>query len=162
METIIGNVVGSSSTINVVQLVCEDGTVLEGIVAAERPNIDATAKDIRRGKTAITQYGVTEGEADMAGLMSSSCDVTSGEPLSIYLPDNNRYNYTTFQCVVVLQRDNAVIKYFSINDAVYSVETATKVSDITKNADTKSIDFNIVNESEDIYTIIYVVNRDDE
>ena len=53
-----------------------------------------------------------------------------------------------------------VTKYVSMNDGLFSVETSKKISNITKNSETKSIDLNITNDSKDIYEIIYFTYKE--
>ena len=161
MSAIYGNIVGGASSIKVMQLELEDGTVLEGVVADEAPVIDATAKDVRKGKTVITNQGVIEGETEIPAYETrmSYLLVSPNDVCSISLSSKDRYDYTKFQCVVVVfspdYNSNVVTKYISMNDGLFSVETSEKVSDISKNNETKSIDLNIINDSEDIYEITY-------
>ena len=43
---------------------------------------------------------------------------------------------------------------------ILGIETSSKVSNITKNSETKSIDLNITNDSKDIYEIIYFTYKE--
>ena len=155
-NSIIGNMVGGTSKITVVQMEFEDGTVLEGVVADDRPVVDATAQDIRYGKTAITEYGVTEGEYKAQRAISSFISINSGDACVIPF-DDDTYDYDAFQCVITA---SGVIKYASINNKIISVN-GTEISTITKDVNEQSINLNFTNDSEDTYEILYTTYRDD-
>ena len=155
-DSIIGNMVGGTSKISVVQMYLEDGTVLEGVVADDAPALDATAQDIRKGKTAITTNGVTVGEYAAQRAISSSISINAGDACVIPFEDGT-YDYAAFQCVIT---SSGAIKYASINNKIVSVD-GTEISTITKDVNTKSINLNFTNDSEDIYEILYTTYRDD-
>ena len=94
----------------------------------------------------------------------SSLTVEPNETCSIPLSSEERYNYTKFQCIIAVYNSdystNMVTKYVSMNDGLFSVETSNKVSNITKNSNTKSIDLNITNNSQDTYIIIYFTYKE--
>lgn len=155
-NSIIGNMVGGTSKITVVQMELEDGTVLEGVVTDDAPVVDATAQDIRYGKTAITEYGVTVGKYKAQRAMSSSLLVKPGDACVIQF-DDDMYDYAAFQCAITA---SGAIKYASINNKIVSVDGA-EISTITKDVNTKSINLNFTNDSEDTYEILYTTYRDD-
>jgi hypothetical protein len=163
---IYGNTVGGFSPIKVMQLELEDGTVLEGVVAEEAPVIDATENDVRKGKTVITSAGVIEGQKEIPAYETrmSSLLVMPNSACSIPLKDKDRYDYTQFQCIIVVfnpdYSNSVTTKYISVNDGLFSSEKSEKVSNIIKNNETKSINLNITNNSEDIYEIIYFTYKE--
>ena len=53
------------------------------------------------------------------------------------------------------QYDSVSVNKISLNDAVYDVSSNEKLSDVTKNSSSKSIDLNIVNNTDKTYLIHY-------
>ncbi len=165
---IYGNTVGGFSPIKVMQLELEDGTVLEGVVAEEAPVVDATENDVRKGKTVITSAGVIEGQKDIPAYRTTAGTrrIRPGDSFSIPLPLYDKYDYTKMQCIIVQYNtslDNSVAAdRVVINDCLYSVLSMEKISTLTKNFTDKSIDFNIINDSENTYVIRYFTYREEE
>lgn len=61
---IYGNLVGGVGMAQTFILQDEDGNEVTAVRANRTVTLDATAKDIRKGKKAATELGVTEGTAD--------------------------------------------------------------------------------------------------
>lgn len=168
MSKIYGNVVGGISTPKVFQLELEDGTVLEGVVAEEKPVITATANDVRKGKTVITSQGLIEGEKDIPAYRTTVGyrQVKPGEAFYIPLSGYDKYDYTKLQCMIVLKNtkpsDSVATEKIVLDDAVYPVESIDKISDVTKDFDNKSIELNLINNTEQTYYIRYYTYRQEE
>ena len=165
---IYGNIIGGYAPVKVMQLELDDGTVLEGVVAEEAPVINATENDVRKGKTVITNAGVIEGQKDIPAYRTTAGTrrIKPGENFSIPLPGYDKYDYTKIQCVIVRYNtslnDSIYTEKVVIYDDLYSVLSTEKISTITKNFADKSIDFNIVNDSENTYVIRYFTYREEE
>lgn len=165
---IYGNTVGGFAPVKVVQLELEDGTVLEGVVAEEAPVVDATENDVRKGKKAITSMGVIEGQKDIPAYRTTAGTrkIKPGDSFSIPLSGYDKYDYTKLQCIIVQYNtslsDSVVADKVVINDYLYPVLSTEKISTITKNFTDKSIDFNIINDSENTYVIRYFTYREEE
>ena len=71
----------------------------------------------------------------------------------------NSYNYTKFQAMIaefnLTNSDSTSVNKIVFNDAVYNVNSTTKISDVTKNFSTKSIDLNISNSTDKTYVVHY-------
>jgi hypothetical protein len=167
MGKIYGNTIGGVAPVNVFELELDDGTVLNGVVAEEPPVITARPKDIRIGKTAILGDGIVEGENTINYRTTQAFRlILPGNSFSIPLRMYNMYDYTKFQAIVVVHKNkydtSAEAMYFTINDIVFDARTSNKLSDITKNTETESIELNINNDSENIYSIRYMTYREEE
>ena len=165
---IMGNVVGNGAS-PLKTLILEDptsGLEIWGTVVDNEQVLDAKPSDVRIGKKVVTDSGVIEGTAVIYRTTVSSCVILPGEQLSIPLNVNDKYDYTKFQCIVVVYSsdysNNVVTKYVSINNNVFSIATSEKVSSITKNSTTKSIDLNLTNDSQDIYEIFYATYKQED
>ena len=89
-----------------------------------------------------------------------------GESFSIPLSVYNLYDYTTFQCMIskvnMTDLENSVeTNKIAFNDGVYMVNSTDKMADVTKNAEIKSIDLNITNDSDDYFYIHYFTCREE-
>ena len=166
MSNIFGNVVGGPGVPKTFIIEGEDGTEIIGTVVGNETLLTATPDDIRKGKIAATDDGIVEGTKDIPAYSTRSAYrlVANNKSLSIPLNENDRYDYTKFQCIVAVYSSDysntAITKYVSINDVLFSVETNEKVSDITKNHNTKTIDLNITNNSGSNYLIFYFTYKE--
>lgn len=154
---IVGNVIGSNPiTPKSYILRTEDGLEVAGILVSEETLFTATENDIREGKIAGTEKGVTTGEKIIPACHTSEGVrvVPSGSRMSIPNPssDIDAYDYTQLQTIICSYNtslSNSVsAEKVSIGDTVYNVNSTDSLSIITKNHDTKSIDLGIVNESD--------------
>ena len=164
---IYGNPVGGALNAKTFMLQVNGGkTEIAATVVGEETVFDATENDVRKGKTFASSNGVKIGQKNIPAYETRMAYfiVEPNESCSIPLSDEDRYDYTKFQCIVVVHSSdyssNVTTKYISMNDGLFSVETSSKVSNITKNSKTKSIDLNITNNSSDAYEIIYITYKE--
>lgn len=156
-----GNMIGASMlTPKSFVLEDENGNSFVGVTVGEEAVLDATPADVRINKTFASDEGVQVGENTITYRTTQSfCLILPGDKFSIPLPMYNCYNYTKFQAILVLYSpdysSSAKTMSITINDSVFSTETSEKLANITKNSDTRSIDLNITNNSDDIYMIRY-------
>ena len=167
MGKIYGNTIGGVAPVNVFELELEDGTVLNGVVTDEPPAITATPNDIRLGKTAILSDGLVEGTKRIPAYETTKASrlIMPGAKFTIPLSDYDKYDYTQFQCMIAL-RDVSVKTSVSVDrigfyDGMYLVNTTEPISNITKNHDTKSIDLNITNDTDNVYYIHYFTFKEE-
>ena len=157
---IYGSMVGGTAPIKTVILMDSNGNEMTAVVTGEEVVFTATADDIKIGKIAATDEGIVEGKnTNTYQTTASTCLILPGEDFSIPLNNRNTYDYTKFQCIIVVFSSDysANVESFGItvDDSVFSVETSNKISDITKNHDTKSIDLNFTNTTDKVYSIRY-------
>lgn len=161
----VGGIVGYGKTF---VLTDESGNELTGVVVDEEVIFTADpVTDIREGKVAATDAGVVTGATTIPNYETTQgfCVVTPGNTFEIStLKNNDIYDYSFLQCIIVLYStdvDNSVCaEYIVINDAMYEVKSTESISTITKNTVDKIINFNTVNDSENIYLIKYVTYKE--
>lgn len=169
MPKIYGNTVGVSSLPKSYVLESDCGTQkLVGVLVGEETVMTAKANDIRKGKIAATEDGMTEGQKDIpayrttVGFWAVKPEKTFTVPLSLY----DQYDYTKLQCMIVLKNtkasDSIATEKIVLNDAVYPVQSIDKISDVTKNFENKSIELNFTNDTENTYYIRYYTYRQEE
>ena len=157
---IYGNAVMAPAALKTVILEDGNGNELTGVVVGEETIFTAKASDIKIGKVAATDMGIVYGENTITyQTTASTCLIFPGEDFSIPLNNRNTYDYTKFQCIIVVfssdYSTNVESFGITVDDSVFSVETSNKISDITKNHDAKSIDLNFTNTTDKVYSIRY-------
>jgi hypothetical protein len=155
----MGNMVGSYSQIGKTFILTdENGMEITGVVTDVEQVFDATAADIKIGKVAATNDGITIGTDTRTYHTTHGTHlVLPGASFSVPLEKDDKYDYTKFQAMIspfnTTVLDSVAIEKVSLYDAIYAVNSNEKVSDITKNETTKAIDFNLTNNTENIYII---------
>lgn len=134
-------------------LVTEDGKEIPAVAVEDLTVFDATANDIRLGKTAATEKGVTLGEKVIPGYLTHEGIkiIKPGEKFEIKLPDVNQYDYTSLQCLICDFNSNIENSVSTnkvvISDNVYEVKSTNSISVVSKEHESQSIDLGIVNET---------------
>lgn len=170
MSIISGNMIGTYSQIGkTFTIVDENGVELIGVITDKERILTAdAAKDIREGTVAVTEEGIVTGSKVIPSYETTkaSYGIFPGEFFSIPLLERDRYDYTQFQCIIAkfntALTDSVETDRIAINDGVYAVNSKTAVSAITKNSTSKSIDLNIVNNTDDIYVVHYFTYKQEE
>lgn len=169
MAIIVGNSVGGVSPFKTLILEDPSGLEITGVVTENEAILNAVAsKDIREGKTAITSDGIVIGSKRIPAYETTSSYrlIRPGDNYSIPLSDYDKYNYTQFQCVIAERNTSAIdsvaVNKISIYNNVYEVNSTEPLSSITKNLETKSIDLNIVNNTDKYYYIHYFTYKEEE
>ena len=147
----------------------EDGNQVVAVLVDEEVDFTATPNDIREGKIAATDDGVTVGEKFIPSYHTSYGvkAVTKGRPLTITnLVDRDLYDYTKLQAVICPFNKNTAssvaAEMVSMDDGVYKVQSTELISTVVKNHDSKSIDFGIVNEFSVPCVIKYITYKEVE
>lgn len=147
-------------------LVMEDGTEIPAVVVGEETKFDATPDDIRLGKIAATNSGVTVGEKVIPGYLAHEGmkRIRPGQKLEISLGTLNQYDYTLLQCVICKLNTNLVNSVATekvvLNDSVYDVLSIVPLYPVTKNHDTKTIDLGFVNDTNDSLVLKYFTYKE--
>ena len=164
---IYGNPVGGAISPKTFELQYNDtSTPIIATVVGQETIFDATENDVRKGKVFASNAGMKTGQKDIPAYetRSSSWLIRPNEDFVIPFSDKDRYDYTKIQCIIVEfneNYDNTVIaRYFTIDDGLFSTETFNKVSTLTKDSVTKSIKFNITNNDDKTYEIMYFTYKE--
>lgn len=142
-------------------LVMEDGTEIPAVVVSEETKFDATPDDIRLGKTAATESGVTIGEKVIPGYQTheGAKRIRPGQKFEISLVSLDQYDYTLLQCIICKHNTNLVNSVAAekvvLNDSVYDVLSVIPLYSVTKNHDAKTIDLGFVNDTKESLVLKY-------
>lgn len=177
MSGLYGNPIMASSALNTVLLEDENGNeIATGVVVGEKTIFTATQSDVKVGKIFASDEGVQEGtDTKIYRTEIGSCAILPNESFSIpfklhqTIASNqtqyDQYNYTKFSAMIsgfntTVSDSTSVVKVV-INDAVYAVNSTVKLADVTKNTLTKSIDLNIINDTNSTYVIHYSTYKEE-
>lgn len=164
MSIINGRQVGGGAPVKTITLVNENGEEITAVVIGKDFIFDATAEDVKEGKTFASDLGVDVGVNEhMYNAQHGTCLINPGDNFSVTLNENDEYNYAAFQAIVTMSDMSADNSMFAnkivLNNAVYDVASGAKVSDVTKNHASKSVDFNMVNDTDSVYVIHYITYK---
>lgn len=167
--SISGNLVGSYSQLGKTFIITDaDGNELTGVVVGQETVFTATDNDVREGFVYAGDEGVSIGTKNIPSYRTAKGRslVLPGEMFSITnLLDYHQYDYTEFQgiiCVFNTTFDDSVFTdKIVLNDQVYPVSSSNAISNITINENSQTIDFNFINDSDNIYVIHYFTYREE-
>jgi hypothetical protein len=166
---IYGNPVGGALNAKTYELQYNGGTTpIMAVVVDEEKVFDATENDVRKGKTFASDSGVKVGTKDIPAYRTEQGAVTilPNQKFSILLNEYNQYDYTKLQCMIskfnTTVEDSVAIDRVVIDGCVYAVNSTDIISSVTKNAETKSINLNIMNETSDVYMLRYFTYRQED
>lgn len=169
MSRIIGKMSGCYSPMGKTFILQDaDGADFATAVVTEQEQVlDATPKDVRMGSVYAGSEGIKTGENTITYRTSEGSEyILPNADFRITALDlYDTYNYTKLQCVVakyVSSTDKTATEKIVLNDNVYEVGSSVAVSTVTKNAEEKTIDLNITNNTEDIYIIYYFTYTQEE
>ena len=157
---------GSGEPAKTIVLEDADGNRVVAVLVDEEVDFNATANDIRQGKIAVTDDGVTVGEKFIPSYYVSEGikSIPAGKSFSMKLPDNDMYDYTKFQAVIC-PFNKSLAKSVScervvINNKLYDVLSDVSVSELLINSENKSVEFGIENSTSSPYLIRYFTYKE--
>ena len=155
-----GNPSGGFGMPKMIEIVDGAGNTLIGTVTDSEVNLDATREDVKIGKIFASNDGIQEGtDTRTYRVVFASYLILPGENFSIPLEKYDGYDYTKFQATIAEFNtnftDSVSVGKVLLDNAVYNVNSTEKLSDVTKNSSTKSVDLNIANNTDNIYVIHY-------
>lgn len=167
-EGILGNATGGFGFPKTYIITDSDGNELTGVYVESEVVFTATDNDVRAGMTYASDNGVSVGTKDIPIYRTTAGfrGILPGKSFSIPLSGFDKYDYTKLQCIITplntSYSDSTSAEKVVIGDSVYNVGSTEKLADVTKNANTKSIDLNIVNNTDINYYIRYFTYREEE
>lgn len=159
----VGGITGYGKTFI---LTDENGNELTGVVVGEETIFTADASDIKIGKIAAIDSGVVEGtDTKTYRTEQGSQLILQGESFSLVLDLYDQYSYTKFQCIIAQFNtsfeDSVCAEKISLNNCVYNTNSVEEVSVVTKNIENRSIDLNIVNDTEHMYVVHFITYKEE-
>lgn len=149
---IYGKSVGGVGIERTYVLVDESGNEVTAVLSDTDLTLDATAHDIREGKTAATAQGVTVGDKYIPAYHTteSAQYIPAGDEMIIsQLAQGDRYDFTKLQAIVCPYNtsfaDSVAAEKVVIDGKVYAVGSTDVLATVTIDADTKTISLGITN-----------------
>ena len=165
---IYGNTIGGSGGASkTIILQDEAGNQVVAVLVGKEEIFDATPNDIREGKVAATNEGVTVGTKNIPTYRTHQGVkvITVNSNMSLNLANFNAYDYTKLQAVICERNtsleDSVAVSKVVIDDNVYEVLSTVAISEIVKNDIEKSVDFGIKNTSDKPYIVRYFTYKEE-
>lgn len=161
MSIIAGNMIGSYSQIGKTLILTDDnGVEIPGVIVSQETVFDATAEDVKIGKVFASECGVEVGkDTKTYRVVFGTRLVLPGQSFSIPIEEYGCYDYTKFHAMIskfnTTEFDSVAVDKVSLYNAVFEVNSDRKISDVTKNLATQSIDLNFTNDTDNVYIINY-------
>lgn len=131
-------------------LVDEDGYEIPAVLTEEEVELTATANDIRLGTTAVTDTGVTTGEKEIPGYITTEGKRTikAGQQLEIAMYSDD-CNYSKL-LVIVCEYNTSIIQSVSavmvvIDSKLYAVGSTVPLADVSVDLQKQSINLGLTN-----------------
>lgn len=145
-------------------LVDEEGNELPAVVVNEETVFDATANDIRIGKVAVTNDGVTTGTKEIPAYHTTQgwAVVPNGGELSFR---SRQFDYTKLQAIVCTfntsESSSVSSEKVVINDNLYNVNSIESISSVSKDENNQCVDFGSINDIGEHCIIRYFMYREE-
>ena len=162
---IYGNAVGGGSAQTYI-LEDETGKEIVAVAVESETAFDATANDIRLGKTAVNDSGVVTGEKFIPAYHTTEGFVITpaGSDVVILL-DGGKCEYTKLQvliCAFNSTVDNSVAtEMVSIDGKVYAVKSTVALATASVDAENDKINLGVTNESGKPYIVRFFTYKEE-
>lgn len=163
MITEVTNILDSATYI----LVDENGTEAYATVVENKVVFDATANDIRLGKTAATGDGVTVGTKEIPPYRAEEGHMTIEPGGALEIPMfSDMCHYTTLQIIVCAYNtfidDSVSSEKVAIDNNVYAVGSTTVLSKVTVDSSSQTIKLGLTNDRNYSLVVRFMVIKEDE
>lgn len=144
-------------------LVAPDGSEIPAVLVDEVMTFNATANDIREGKLAATDMGVTTGAKVIPSYYVNEGfrAVPNGSRFIIPVPE---WDYTKLQAIIcsfnTTLYNSVSAEKVTINNKIYDALSTTEVSTVVKDSDNARVDFGIFNDTGRLCLIRYFMYKE--
>ncbi len=167
MSGLYGNPIMASSALNTVLLEDESGNeIATGVVVGEKTVFTATDNDVRSGLVYAGDEGVSTGTKVIPSYHTTEGGVyiQPGAACEIPLSNMDTYDYTKLQVIVCLYNtsiaDSVSAEKVVLDDCLYSVGSTTVIANVSKNADTKTINLGFTNNASNPIVLRYFTYKE--
>ena len=166
-DGILGNAVGAFGFPKTYIMTDSEGNELTGVYVESETIFTATDNDVREGMVYASDGGVSTGTKNIPSYRTTQGKqiIFAGEEFIIKLKQYDKYDYTRFQCIITpyntTLNNSVAANKVSINDNVYLVNSTDILSNVTKDADLKSINLNLAIDNDIDYVIHYFTYKEE-
>ena len=159
---ICGNKIGGSRECKTYVLQ-GNGIELLGVVVDELEVFDACCEDVMSGKKFACDSGVNVGTNDSPCCCATNGvhEVYPGVEFLLTIPERDQWDYTSIQGMIAPKSAPYRINKVVMENAVYDTD-GNKLADITKDAASKTIRFNITNNTSEVYLLYFFVCKEEK
>ena len=166
---IVGNIIGGGGGVpDTLILVDDSGNEYTAVMTEEEVTLDASENDIREGKVAATDKGVTTGTKVIPAYHTNQGVkvITAGSKVSITgLQQGDLYKFTKLQAIIcdfnTSLTDSVASNKVSIDGYLYEVQSTEVLSSVTPNETDQTIDFGITNDTTKPQLLRYFTYKED-
>lgn len=157
---------GGSEPAKTIVLRDSEGNEFVAVLVDEEVDFTATADDIREGKVAATDDGVTVGKKYIPGYLASQGTkiIAAGKSFSVKLADNDLYDYSKFQamlCVFDTNASNSVnCDKVVMENNTYNVLSTISLGETRLDHGNKTIELGFTNETSSPYLIRFFTMKE--
>lgn len=162
-EVISGNMVGSYSQLGkTLLLVDADGNQIPGVIVDQEVIFTATDNDVREGLVYASDGGVSTGTKDIPSYYTSyGCRmIPANTEVCISVPE---CDYSNLLIIITAYstsiKESVSSTYVSMNDGMYAVNSAAKLSDIIIDVENEEINLGLIVPEKSV--IRYLVTREE-
>lgn len=161
---IYGTPVGGVGLERTYILTDENGVEFPATFVDNETSFDATANDIRIGKVAATDYGITTGTKEIPAYHTTEGfkAIRAGGAYEITL---QRYDYTKLQVIICQYNTSAsnsvAAEIVSINDKVYAVGSTEELASVSVDSTYKKINLGITNDGDTSRVMRYFTYKEE-
>lgn len=145
----------------------EDGNEVAAVLVESSTVFTATENDIRAGTVAATSEGVTTGTKVIPSYHTTEGYriITSGSKFeTVALTESDKYDFTKLQVIICPYvgsiAQSVAAEKVAIDEGVYATNSTELLANVTRNAQTKTIDLGIVNETDSPYVLRYFTYKE--
>lgn len=148
-------------------LVDKNGNEVPAVFVENETALTATANDIRLGKTAVTDSGVTKGTKDIPAYHTTEgfAAVPVGSEFEIWIPRENGYDFTKLQAILcpfnTSVAQSVAAEKVAIENNVYVAGSTEALATITVDHETKKIKLGIKNDGDVPFVIRYFTYKEE-
>lgn len=169
MSGLYGNAILSPVSLKTVMLVDEnENEIAMGVVVGQETIFTATDNDVRVGSVYASDNGVSTGTKVIPSYHTTEGTklIAAGSQMSFVLSTEDAYDYTKLQAIICIYNssisNSVAAEKVVINDNVYSANSTTVLSTISKDSSTKSINLGITNTGSTPCIIRYITYKEIE
>lgn len=150
---------------NTYLLVTDDGDEIPAVVVEDVTMFDATANDIRQGKVAVTDSGVTEGTKEIPNYHTTTGTqfIPIGSEFDILIP--KRYDFTKLQAIIcqfnTSTNESVSAEKVVIDDKVYATNSTEIITNVEIDYNDKKIKLGITNNGNTPYVIRFFTYKEE-
>ena len=142
----------------------ENGNEVTAVFVENETVFDATADDIRIGKTAATGSGVVVGTKVIPAYHTEEGYSLIPTGSAFTIPLDELYDFTKLQAVICpwsgSVSGSVAAEKVSIDENVYAVNSTESLSTVSRDSENKEINLGITNESGSLYLIRYFTYKE--